>query len=214
MIQYIHNEDIAYADVNIIINASNGIGWMGGTEGIERKLKGVAESIHFASKGEVEKIAKKMCRKRNIFGLKPTSIFVTGAPNLKASSIMHCVTMRYPGSKTNFKTVKILVDKICSIMDKTTDFSIKTNSNLFTVAIPFLGCGTGGVDKELVRKLYEEKFKDRPEMFYIYEYSKTENNGQSILEKRKYGENVMTEKEINKQEKSLLAKQTYGKNKE
>ena len=56
MIQYIHNEDIAYADVNIIINASNGIGWMGGTEGIERKLKGVAESIHFASKGEVEKI--------------------------------------------------------------------------------------------------------------------------------------------------------------
>lgn len=84
----------------------------------------------------------------------------------------------------------------------------------YDIAIPFLGCGTGGIDKELVRKIYEEKFKDRPEMFYVYEYSETEKNGQSILGKRKYGENVMTKKEMNKQEKSLLAKRKYGQNKE
>lgn len=39
-------------------------------------------------------------------------------------------------------------------------------------------------------------------------------NDKSILAKRKIGEKVMTEKEINKQEKSLLAKQIYGKHKE
>ena len=212
MIKYVYNEDIAYADVDIIINASNGIGWMGGKDGIEKKLKGVAESIHFASKGEVEKLAKKMCRKRNIFGLKPTSIFTTMAPNLKASSIIHCVTMRYPGSKTNIKTIKTLVDKLCSLLDKI--LLVKVDEMPYDIAIPFLGCGTGGIDKELVRKIYEEKFKDRPEMFYVYEYSETEKNGQSILGKRKYGENVITEKEINKQEKSLLAKRKYGQNKE
>lgn len=36
MIKYVYNEDIAYADVDIIINASNGIGWMGGKDGIEK----------------------------------------------------------------------------------------------------------------------------------------------------------------------------------
>ena len=206
MFKYIYDEDIAYSDVDLIINASNGIGWMGGKQGIKTKLKGVAESIHFASKGEVEKLAKSYCRKHNIFGLKPTSTFITEAPNLKAKNIMHCVTMRYPGSKAKFKTIEFLINKMIAMLDIVN----KQNTIINTIAIPFLGCGTGGIDKELVRKLYEEKFQDRPETFLIYEYSKTENNGQSILGKRKYGENVMTKKEISKQEKSLLAKKQYG----
>lgn len=174
MIEYIYNQDIAYADVDIIINASNGIGWMGGKDGIKTKLKGVAESLHYASKGEIEKLSKSYCKKHSLFGLKPTSIFITQAPNLNAKSIMHCVTMRHPGSKTKFAIIETLVDKILETLDKCE--KIKPNA-IKTIAIPFLGCGTGGVDKELVRKLYEQKLKDRKEIFYIYEYAKTENNG-------------------------------------
>jgi O-acetyl-ADP-ribose deacetylase (regulator of RNase III) len=174
MFEYKINEDIAMAEVDLLINASNGIGWMGGKDGIKTRLKGVAESIHFVSKGEVEKLAKTYCKKHSFFGLKPTSTFVTDAPNLNAKSILHCVTMRYPGSKAQYETVVVLVDKLLQMLDEQNESDIKIE----TIAIPFLGCGTGGVDKELVRQLYEEQFKDRKEKFYIYEYIKTENNGQ------------------------------------
>ena len=174
MFEYKINEDIAMAEVDILINASNGIGWMGGKDGIKTRLKGVAESIHYVSKGEVEKLTKAYCRKHSLIGFKPGEIFVTPAPNLNAETIVHCVTMRYPGSKCSFITVQILIYRLLKILDECE----KIGKTIETVAIPFLGCGTGGVDKDLVRQLYEEKFKDRKEKFYIYEFSKTENNGQ------------------------------------
>ena len=40
--------------------------------------------------------------------------------------------------------------------------------------------------------------------------NKTKKIHKSILASRKFGENVMTKKEINKQDKSLLAKKQYG----
>lgn len=68
--------DITEAKADIIVNASNGIGYMGGTVGRFFKLKGVAQSINFKTNGVVEKEAKKVCRNSKYL---PGDIFVTGA---------------------------------------------------------------------------------------------------------------------------------------
>lgn len=39
------NKDIALSSADAIVNASNGIGYMGGKAGTEQRKKGVAESI-------------------------------------------------------------------------------------------------------------------------------------------------------------------------
>lgn len=46
-------------DIEAIVNASNGIGYMGGRVCVKELHKGVAESIQYVTKGAVEKLAKK-----------------------------------------------------------------------------------------------------------------------------------------------------------
>lgn len=58
MIELINNSNIALSNAMAIVNASNGIGWMGGRMCINKQYKGVAESIQYVSKGAVEKTRK------------------------------------------------------------------------------------------------------------------------------------------------------------
>lgn len=149
-------DDITKIKADIIVNASNGIGSMGGIIGRYVKLKGVAESIHYTTKGVVEKEAIKAAKKsrylpRYLCGHKPGEIFVTGSGNLGARYIIHAVTMRYPGMRTNIDVIRVLLPKILSRA-----YELKAESLL----IPLLGTGTGKLLENEVLKLYEEFFKD------------------------------------------------------
>ena len=57
------NNGIALSTADAIVNASNGIGFMGGKSGLECRKKGVAESLHFISQGAIEPLAKTKCKK-------------------------------------------------------------------------------------------------------------------------------------------------------
>ena len=147
--------DITDFEVDVIINASNGIGYMGGFIGKYKKLNGVAESIHYKTKGIVEKEAKTACNYKCFLiwrvsgGIRAREIFVTSAGGLRAKYIIHAVTMAYPGMITNIEVIKELLPKIC---EKVRELKAKT------IAIPLLGTGTGRVTKEDVLKLYNEFF--------------------------------------------------------
>lgn len=130
-----------------IVNASNGVGYMGGLLGRFVQLKGVAESIHYATKGIVEKEAKKVVKS----GVGEGTVFTTSAGNLQASFIIHAVTMDKPGQRANISTIKGLLPKILS---KAYELQVKS------IVLPLLGTGTGRLSKEEVLALYEEFFKD------------------------------------------------------
>lgn len=61
---FVTGEDIALSKADAIVNACNGVGYMGGKSGIIKRRCGVAESIHYISHGTVEKLAKADCRKK------------------------------------------------------------------------------------------------------------------------------------------------------
>ncbi|MDC0764277.1 macro domain-containing protein [Brevibacillus sp. AG] len=148
--------DITQVQADIIVSAANGIGYMGGWTGRYYRLKGVAESIHFVSKGIVEKEAKIACKKKKwlpriLCGYKAGEVYVTGAGNLSAKWIIHAVTMPYPGMKTNIVTVKDLLPVI-----------LRESKRLgaTSIALPLLGTGTGGLAKENVLAIYEKDLSE------------------------------------------------------
>ena len=98
--------DITKFDVDAIVNASNGFGYMGGKRCVNELHRGVAESIQFASCGAVERLARAKCKAHSFFGYSPGTVFVTDAPNLECKKIIHAVTMRTPGSKAKIKKIK------------------------------------------------------------------------------------------------------------
>ncbi len=148
---------ITNIQVDIIVNASNGIGYMGGKLGLIKELPGVAESIHYRTKGAVEIEAKESCKKikwlpRWLGGSLPGDVFVTAAGSLKIPYIIHAVTMRYPGQKSKLSIIKALLPKI---EEKAIELGART------IAIPLLGTGKGGLDTKEVLKIYTEYFETR-----------------------------------------------------
>ena len=77
------NNDIALSTADAIVNASNGIGFMGGKSGLECRKKGVAESLHFISQGAIEPLAKTKCKKHGLFGYAPGNVFITPGQPIK-----------------------------------------------------------------------------------------------------------------------------------
>lgn len=137
--------NIAEVTADIIVNAANAVGYMGGWLGKHVRLRGVAESIHYATKGAVEKEAR-MIVQRDRPGL--GEVYVTGAYNLPAHWIVHAVTMMKPGSRSNIEAVGRCVDNIIGISHVL---------GAKTVAIPLLGTGVGGVEKAQVEAVFREK---------------------------------------------------------
>lgn len=158
---------IVYGDIcgtacDAIVNASNGIGFMGGKAGIKKRLAGVAESIHYLSGGQVEQEARKICRDHSIFGFAPGNVFATSAPGLQCRYILHAVTMRYPGTLSSLEIVKSLLPEILEQARKL---------GITSLAIPLLGTGTGHVSEKRVLQLYQETFEtvdDLDIQVYIY----------------------------------------------
>jgi len=147
-------DDITVVKADVIINAANGIGFMGGLLGRFIPLRGVAESIHYATKGKVEKEARQACRKnkwipRYFCGHKSGEIYLTGAGSLPAKWIIHAVTMPFPGMKSNLQTIRSLLLKIIEEAKRL---------GAQSVSLPLLGTGTGGLSKESVLDIYRSFF--------------------------------------------------------
>ncbi|WPS85620.1 macro domain-containing protein (plasmid) [Brevibacillus halotolerans] len=159
--------DITNAKADIIVNAANGIGFMGGMIGRFIKLPGVAESIHFVTKGNVEKEAKIAAKKakwipRILCGHRAGEVYVTRGDCLSAKWIIHAVTMRYPGMKTCLSIVDSLLNKIIQEAKLLSATSI---------AIPLLGSGVGGIKEEEVLSLFNKRLSDVDGLhFEIYIY--------------------------------------------
>lgn len=153
------NGDICSIECDAIVNASNGIGYMGGPIGKVFKRKGVAESIHYFTKGLVEKDAFKLCiNKDHPKDFKPGEVFVTNGYNLPCKVILHAVTMHLPGTKSNLKIVEVLTEKI---------LKMSSENGYKTIAIPLLGTGTGGLKKDDVLKIYERVFNNSDTEVFI-----------------------------------------------
>lgn len=154
--------DICQTTCDAIVNASNGIGYMGGKSGIRKREPGVAESIHYVTQGRVEAAARKECRAHSPFGYAPGQVFVTPACGLSCQYVLHAVTMRLPGMLSSFRTVKKLLPLI---------LEQARMRNLKSIAIPLLGTGTGHLSEAKVMKLYHSVFDSVDDLdicVYIY----------------------------------------------
>lgn len=159
MIKDVFNEDIALSNADVIVNASNGFGYMGGNSGLITRKLGVAESIHYYSSGLVEALAMGACQAKGKLGYFAGSVFVTAAPGMNCKYILHAVTMWLPGSKARLRTIKKLVPKI---VVKAEALGAKT------VAIPMLGAGTGRLNETEVYDIFQQAFENSSVEYLVY----------------------------------------------
>jgi O-acetyl-ADP-ribose deacetylase (regulator of RNase III) len=119
-------------DIEVIVNAANGCGIMGA---------GVAGAINRSSSGFVGEEAREVCRD-NV--REPGTMYITGSGYLKRRGIQqvyHAVVMKFPGSPTS---LDIVVAALRSVMAAAIEKGVKS------IAIPGLGTGIGGLDKQQV----------------------------------------------------------------
>jgi O-acetyl-ADP-ribose deacetylase (regulator of RNase III) len=127
--------DITKAEADVIVNAANGIGPMGG---------GVAYAIKKAGGKIIEDEAIKVCRETDP---QPGDVYVTTAGKLKAKYVFHAVTMKYPAEPSSVEVVKKC---LVSLLNKARQMSVKS------MVIPALATGVGGVPKKDVAAAFKE----------------------------------------------------------
>ncbi|MCM3603110.1 macro domain-containing protein [Robertmurraya korlensis] len=154
MIEYIKGT-IPYIKGDILVNAANGRGWMGGILGRFIKLNGVAESIHYADPS-IEKITKALFRRNK--ARSGDVIHTTSGKLFYPEGILHAVTMNWPGTKSSIDTVNQCLDNILVYCNE---------NNIETVVIPLLGTGTGRLNKNTVLALYKEKLQKSNTIFKV-----------------------------------------------
>ena len=142
--------DLTFQPVDAIVNAANGKGWMGGFLGRYMKFRGVAESIHFASKGQIENEAKGFVYWSHPKP-RPGDVYITGAGPLPAKCVIHAVTVDRPGSRSDIQVVAKCLENIVRLARQ---------RHIRSLAIPLLGTGTGKLSKIEVWHLYETFFED------------------------------------------------------
>lgn len=137
-------KNITSASADVIVNAANGWGYMGGEKARQGLLKGIAESLNYATNGEMEKYCLEKARKLKhipsfIFGVNAGNFFTSPSFGLNCKEVIHAVTMNAPASRSSIRTVTILVNSI---------FRYCSESGHHTIAMPLLGTGTGRLNKE------------------------------------------------------------------
>lgn len=159
------HDDISNAKCDIIVNASNGVGYMGGKMSVKCKMRGVAESLNYFTKGEIEKEslinARKFPRISSwVIGKQKGEFFVTEGHGLKCDKVFHAVTMRYPACRSDLKTVQQLLFNLAMWCSE---------NHYKTVALPLLGCGNGNLDNNIVRNEIYKIAKEYSDItFYLY----------------------------------------------
>lgn len=122
-------------DVDYICNAANGIGVMGG---------GVAGAIARAGGQEIVQDAIRVCREQNP---REGDLYVTTAGKLPYKAVLHLVTMKSPGSRARYDTVR---NCLYSLIRYCRQHQIRK------VALPALGTGVGGLDYREVANIYRD----------------------------------------------------------
>ena len=152
--------NILSVESELLVNASNGIGWMGGFIGRWIPLSGVAESIHYKD-NTIERHAKKEARRLKA---KSGDIFHTTAGTLPfPKGILHAVTMKLPGQ---FSRIHFVESCLKNIVEYCEENAIKT------VAIPLLGTGTGRLKELDILQLYEVILSSSNTQFLVIHYVK------------------------------------------
>lgn len=131
--------DITKASADVIVNAANGIGPMGG---------GVAFAIKKAGGKVIEEEAIEVCKKLDP---QPGDVYVTTAGALNAKYIFHAVTMKYPAEKSNTEIVRKCLNNLIA---KAREMKIKS------MVIPALATGVGGVSKKEAAEVFKEILKN------------------------------------------------------
>ena len=116
MLKVIYGE-IAEADTDVIVNAANGCGWMGGKRCRNELRRGVAEHLNFYTKGALEEEAVRAARRSPripaLFrGQEPGGFFTTPPCGLHCKEVIHAVTMRYPGHRSRLENIRSVLSKI------------------------------------------------------------------------------------------------------
>lgn len=147
-------------EADLLVNAANGKGYMGGYIGRFFQFKGVSEAIHYIDPS-IEKMIKNKCKKQ-IF--KCGDIIHTDSGTLKFSQgILHAITMDKPGQTSDISIVKSCLRNIMVFCFE---------NNVKTVALPLLGTGTGKVSEEEVINLYDDMLVSSNTLFKIVRYKK------------------------------------------
>jgi len=145
-------------EAELLINAANGKGWMGGVIGRFVRLKGVAESIHYVDPS-IERLAKKEAKRLQV---KCGDVFLTDSGKLGfPKGILHAVTMDRPGQISNLNIIESCLKNILKFCSE---------KNINTVAIPLLGTGTGKLQKFDVLDLYQDMLKSSNTLFNVSHY--------------------------------------------
>lgn len=131
--------DITKAEADVIVNAANGIGPMGG---------GVALALRKAGGKVIEDEAKKVCKEQDP---QVGDVYVTTAGKLKAKYVFHAVTMKQPAQPSSVEIVKKCLK---SLLNKAREMKIKS------MVIPALATGVGGVSKKDAAKAFKEILGD------------------------------------------------------
>lgn len=127
---HLSNKSLIEEDVQVIVNAANGVGAMGA---------GIAGVIARTGGEQVTDDFKMYCK---TYEPKAGTVFMTRAGNLRAGRVYHAVTMRIPGTsyrdneEEGLAIVKTCIDGVLSMFNRSTSKSI---------AIPALGTGIGGL---------------------------------------------------------------------
>lgn len=156
--------DILEMQTDIIVNASNGVGYMGGDLAMITPLEGVAEKINYATKGKVEKEARAACKKNwfipSILTPKhPGEVYFTKGYGVIKIGIIHAVIKYYPGLRTNYEVIKKLLPKI---------IELSLNMNARSLSIPLLGCGAKGLQENEVIRIYNDYFLNLKSDIEVY----------------------------------------------
>lgn len=141
----------------VMVNAANGVGYMGGKRCANMLFRGVAETMQFATHGQIEKAARQSVKDiglfRSIIGLAPGGYFITESCGLPCTYVFHAVTMRFPGSRSKAVWVKKCLLNLKSFCEE---------HELFDIALPYIGCGNGAVPKvilsDLINIIFDEPY--------------------------------------------------------
>lgn len=155
MIQVIKDTELIEVQAEYIVNPANSIGWMGGVIARHFLSRGVAEYIHYHSKGLVEKESKRICFPK----VKRTGdLFVTDAYGLPFKGVIHLVTVPFPGI---FSSEKIIEKCLINLVSYCKDNEVQS------VVLTGLGTGVGRVRVEKVASLMNKWLKSTDTKFII-----------------------------------------------
>lgn len=125
--------DLTRFEADVIVNAANGMGPMGG---------GVAGALRRAGGQEIEEEAIRVCRETDP---QPGDVYVTGAGKLPARYVFHAVTMKRPAERSSVAVVEKCLQ---SLLSRAREYGIRS------MAIPALATGVGGVPKDAVAQAF------------------------------------------------------------